>query len=290
VCEGSPAPLMNNCVQSRTIVAWGADPVLTATRLTPTTVRLSVAVDNMSSLASISVTRQESDDPCRQGTTLGNGEQGCRTQVIPGVTGNGATAPINVTVYEHSGGFGSNSSAAPWVIDVPDDTVKAGVEYYYIAHVTWMGPSSQDSGVVTVPTKVFLKAPIGVKGMAAGNKMMIHPAPSPNSGSRAQAAASSPAQAPVSSHAQATVASRAQTVLSPATTLDSAVAAVQQKPGDAQSLYSLGQAYCASRSKNTCVSLMYMGLLQANAAGNTNLAERIRQSLEDQGVVLAGVH
>lgn len=272
VCEGSPVPLMNNCVLSKVIVAWGADPILTATRVNPTTVRLSVAVDNIYSLYSISVTRQGSDDPCRQGTTLGNGEQGCRT---PSIGGNGVpvNAPINVTVYQHAGDWGSNSPAAPWVIDIPDDTVKPGVEYYYIAHVTWIGPWSQDSAVVTAPARTFLESPIRVKSLASENIKPIHPSPTPRSARRGHAV----------------VSSRFQTMVSQNVTLDSAIAAVKQKPGDAESLYSLGQVYCARRSKNTCVSLMYMGLLQANKSGDTALAARIEQSLGQQGVALSGV-
>ncbi len=275
VCEGYPAQVMNNCVQSKPLATWGADPILTATRVNATTVRLSVAVDNFFTLFAMSVTREGSDDPCRQGTTLANGEQGCRTQTI-GPNGVPVNAAIIVTVYQHSGDWGSNSTSAPWVIDIPDDTVKAGVEYYYQAHVTWVGPKEQDSAVETAPAQSLLTKPYPVKILTTNGIKPIKPSGGAKS-------------APVAgrSTSEKTILASPTVVQLSAVNLDSAITNAKKAPGDAQALYSLGQAYCAKRLTSTCVSLMYMGLLQAQKAGNSQLITQISNSLAQQGVNLA---
>ncbi len=58
---------------------------------------------------------------------------------------------------------------------------------------------------------------------------------------------------------------------------------VQQKPHDAQALYSLGKAYCANNERNTGVSYLYMALLLAEQSGNAPLATQIKNSLAEQG-------
>jgi hypothetical protein len=58
---------------------------------------------------------------------------------------------------------------------------------------------------------------------------------------------------------------------------------VQQKPHDAQALYSLGKAYCASNARSTGVSYLYMALLLAQQSGNSPLATQIATSLAQQG-------
>ena len=68
-----------------------------------------------------------------------------------------------------------------------------------------------------------------------------------------------------------------------AANLSAAIKEVQQKPHDAQSLYVLGKAYCASNLKNTGVSYMYMALLLAEQAGNVPLTGQIKTSLAEQG-------
>jgi hypothetical protein len=275
VCEGYPAQVMNNCVQSKPLATWGADPILTATRVNATTVRLSVAVDNFFTLFAMSVTREGSDDPCRQGTTLGNGEQGCRTQTI-GPNGVPVNAATIVTVYQHSGDWGSNSTSAPWVIDIPDDTVKAGVEYYYQAHVTWIGPKEQDSAVETAPAQSLLTKPYPMKILATNGIKPIKP----SGGAKSAPVAGGTA-------AEKTLLAPSTVVRLPSANMDTAITNAKKTPGDAQALYSLGQAYCAKRLTSTCVSLMYMGLLQAQKAGNSQLITQISNSLTQQGVNLA---
>lgn len=159
VCEGGPPNWQNptNCASPagalHSIVTWGADPVLYATRDGANSVKLQIALDQYS-VTSVLVTRQGSDDPCRQGGTLANGLQGCKT-----VGAYGGSPAQTVTVYnwtqssdsQYPPGF-QNSQSAPFVINLPDDTsVKPGVEYYYMAQVTWLSTIGQQSNTVTVP-------------------------------------------------------------------------------------------------------------------------------------------
>jgi hypothetical protein len=155
VCEGGPPQDWgdpNNCsaVAGYTL---DASPVLTATRVNATTVQLQIAVDQYA-VASITVRRDGSDDPSRQGVKLGNGLMGCRT-----VGPNGLPISANwVTVYNWTQVIGSTpnwtwaSKTAPYLIDIPDDTtVKSGIEYYYQVEVSWASGQDEDSEVVTVP-------------------------------------------------------------------------------------------------------------------------------------------
>ena len=167
VCEGGSPNWQNpvNCLSphgvqhgsaNSGIVTWGANPVLSATRAGANSVKLQLALDQYT-VTSVVVTRQGSDDPCRQGGTLGNGLQGCSTVSSNGLGGSPANT---VTVYswnesqasQYPPGF-QNSQSAPFVINLPDDTsVKPGVEYYYVAQVTWLWAVEQDSITVTVPS------------------------------------------------------------------------------------------------------------------------------------------
>ncbi|MBV8170342.1 MAG: hypothetical protein JO219_00230 [Candidatus Eremiobacteraeota bacterium] len=158
VCEGDygqaggSTPLGKNCTLSKPALTGGAVPILTAARVNPTTVSLKIYLDNDPGISSISVTREGSDDPCRQGGTLANGLQGCQTvKMVNGVP----QSPANIiTVYNWTYSAGVNpswtevSKAPGYQITLPNDTtVKPGVEYYYTAHVVPNG----DSVVVTVP-------------------------------------------------------------------------------------------------------------------------------------------
>lgn len=75
-----------------------------------------------------------------------------------------------------------------------------------------------------------------------------------------------------------------------AANVSSAIKEVQQKPHDAQALFALGKAYCASRLKDTGVSYMYMALLVAEQAGNASLTSQIKNSLAEQGVQADGLN
>jgi hypothetical protein len=77
---------------------------------------------------------------------------------------------------------------------------------------------------------------------------------------------------------------RTAQVLPSAANLNAGIKEVQQKPHDAQALYALGKAYCASNLKSTGVSYMYMALQLAEQAGNTPLTAQIKTSLAEQGV------
>lgn len=78
--------------------------------------------------------------------------------------------------------------------------------------------------------------------------------------------------------------------LSPvAANLAAAIKQVQQKPRDAQALYALGKAYCASRLKDTGVSYMYMALILADQSRNASLASQIKTSLAGEGVRAEGL-
>lgn len=185
VCEGPSDGSNVNCAESPVKFTWGADPVLTATRVNASTVQLKIIVDQATDVSAISVTRQGSDDPCRQGQTLGNGLQGCTT-----VGQYGQPVGHTDTVYNWTNGSGPGPSlpkSAPYVINLPDDTtVKAAVEYYYVAHVGWGTGSgtSQDSAVVTVPS--FYGTVSGQQALAGGVKpvKLNGGAPPPPSGSR----------------------------------------------------------------------------------------------------------
>ena len=188
VCEGpSSDGSIVNCAWSVVKFTWGADPVLTATRVNATTVQLKIVVDEIADVSAISVTRQGSDDPCRQGQNLGNGLQGC-----PTVGQYGQPVGHTDTVYNWISGSGSGPSlpkSAPYLINIPDDTtVKPGVEYYYVAHVGWgtgsMPGPQQDSATVTVPTAFGTVE--GQQALAGGIKplKLSGGAPPPPSGSR----------------------------------------------------------------------------------------------------------
>ncbi|HSM85986.1 MAG TPA: fibronectin type III domain-containing protein [Candidatus Limnocylindrales bacterium] len=292
VCEGDPyVTFGNNCVADyKAAVTWGADPILTATRVNATTVQLNIAVDNFFDLYSLSVTRQGSDDPCRQGTSLRNGTQGCRTQSI-GANGVAVNAPNTVTVFDKQaggGGFGSISTSAPWVIQIQDASVKPGVEYYYIAHVTWLGRLEQDSAVVTVPNAFALASPsrVGIAGSGIKPIPLGGPRPAPMerrpSPMERRPAPMGRRPAPVQINPRTSPALRSEGL-----DLESAINNAKARPGDAQALYSLGQSYCANRLRSPCLSLMYMGLLQAQKAGNAQLSTEIRDRLTQEGVNLA---
>ncbi len=330
VCEGGSPNWQNpnNCASPPGVmrgaagygtVTWGADPVLTATRVSATTVKLQIALDQFT-VSSVRVIRQGSDDPCRQGGTLGNGLQGCPTVTT---NPNGVSTPVGqtTTVYNWDENPGSsyppgfqNSNSAPYVINTPDDTtVKPGVEYYYLAQVVWLWSVAQDSDTVTVPSAYATASSQHVLG--GGIKpIKLNGAPIPPSQSQTaarpaiapMASAASPMMtaapitaAPPSQSAPAarlTIAPKsvpASRTLSPvrsaaplpgAANLEAAIKEAQQKPHDAQALYSLGKAYCASRLRDTGVSYMYMALLLAERAGNSALAAQIKGSLAQQGV------
>ena len=342
VCEGG-APnwqFPNNCASPPGVqhggtnygtITWGADPVLSAARVNATSVRLKLALDQYT-VTSIVITRQGSDDPCRQGGTLGNGLQGC-----PTVGPNGGSPAQTVTVYSWTAGPGSqyppgfeNKQTAPFVIDLPDDTaVKPGVEYYYLAHVTWLWSVAQDSNTVTVPNAYSAAtSQQGFAGLTAlkpngspppppqpqssspavamvGRKpptispapsSMMRPAGSSLASAPAQVTATTPMMTPATPMLQSsTGASSGPLLAQPATGFSAARAApitgnlktiinqVQQKPHDAQALYSLGKAYCAGNARNTGVSYLYMALLLAEQSGNAPLAIQIKTTLAEQG-------
>lgn len=202
VCEGGSPNWQNpnNCASPPGvvhdssgfgIVTGGANPVLTATRVSANTVKLKVSLDQYT-ISSITVTRQGSDDPCRQGGTLGNGLQGCTTTKIG--SGGVPVSPANtVTVFDWTSSSGSqyppgwqNTQTAPFVVNLPDDTtVKPGVEYYYLAHVVWLWSVAQDSQTVTAPKNAYASA--SLQQSIAGGSIPIKQnggAPPPQSGSK----------------------------------------------------------------------------------------------------------
>jgi hypothetical protein len=254
VCTGKPDASMDSCAPFPSVTLWGANPVLTAVRSSATTVNLSVAVDNLFTLIALKVTREGGDDPCRQGSRLGNGAQGCKTRTF-GPGGVPQNAPTISTVYQISPGssIGSNSTSPPWVIDIPDDTVTAGVEYYYTAIATWIGPLEQDSQTVTVSTTVPLTR-------YRGKSVIKSSVPSVHAGKLSTGSGS--------------------------VNLQSAQARLNAHPNDAQALYAAGQAYCAHQQREACISTMYLGLLQSRKAGTTSLSNQITKSLQDQGVTV----
>jgi hypothetical protein len=191
VCEGDANPFPSNC-RSTNAFTGGADPILTATRVNSTTVRLQISVDQDMGLASFLVTREGSDDPCRQGGKLGNGLQGCRTATI-GSNGVATNTAQIATVYNWTNGSAGpgwtlSSKSAPYIINIPNDTgVAPGVEYYYQAHVVWGSGQGklweQDSAVATVPS-IYAIAPAhgGLTGGAkpiTGNGAPPAPQPAP---------------------------------------------------------------------------------------------------------------
>ena len=198
ICEGGSPNWQNpvNCASPHGVqhgaanygtVTGGADPVLTATRVNANTVRLKLSLDQYT-ISSITITRQGSDDPCRQGGTLGNGLQGC-----PTTNGLGGSPAQTTTVFDWTSSSGSqyppgwqNTQTAPFVVNLPDDTaVKPGVEYYYIAHVVWEWSVAQDSQTVTAPKNAYASATL--QQTLAGRSIPIKQnggAPPPQSGSK----------------------------------------------------------------------------------------------------------
>ncbi len=262
VCNGSPDASRQSCAHSNSVTTWGANPVLTAVRTSPTTVKLSVAVDNLSTLVALKATRQGSNDPCRSGSTLANDEQGCKTSTY-GPGGVPANVPQITTVYDKGPGssFGASTATAPYVIDLPDDTVTAGVEYYYQAQATWVGPLEQDSQTVTAPTTITLQ------------HLPAHKTFVKNIGRVQPVGLKSGSQQKGSTTAR--------------TAVVAAQAKVKASPNDAQSLYTLGQSYCKAHLQNACISTMYMSLLQSQKAGTTTLTNQIKTSLADQGIAFS---
>ena len=350
VCEGNAPNWINpyNCAGPPVAVSWGADPVLTATRLNGTTMQLRLAIDQ-NTVTSIMVTRQASDDPCRQGQQLGNGLQGCPDNPV-------TLAQSIPTIYKWDfsqqsqvpPGF-DHPQTPPYVINIPNDTVKPGVEYYYQAAVVWAGTVGQNSAIVTVPSfygtlsrqqslaggvtsikqgsgappppsqsgtaAVAVAAPMTravaptasaappaqsvtaarpmMAPMATQTAPMLQPgqpmmSSTPSAAARSLAppsAATSPAVASGSAPTSRMISSAKRVeVLPGAANLASAIKEVQQRPHDAQALYALGKAYCASKLKNAGVSDMYMALQLAEQAHNTALATQIKSSLAAQGV------
>ncbi|MGB8478462.1 MAG: hypothetical protein WCE63_06430 [Acidobacteriaceae bacterium] len=277
VCTGIMDVIYRNCAHSNSVTLGGLDPILTAVRSNATTVGLSVVVDNVTTLAELKITRQDNSGPCGKGTTLGNGTQGCKTTSY--ANGVPINAPVITTIYDSKGPFSGPADSAPYTIAVANDTVTAGVEYYYQAQASWTG-LGQDSQVVTVPAsltlhylpshKTFGTIPHGVKtvGVKSGTPGKVQGKVATTTQTAARTAALTPIRI-------------------------SAVAAAQAKvkanPNDAQSLYALGQSYCAVNLHDACVSTMYMGLLQSQKAGTTALTNQIKASLAAEGVTVNGV-
>jgi hypothetical protein len=189
VCEGDANSSASNCTSlSQGAFTGGADPILTATRVNSTTVRLQISVDQDMGLASLLVTREGSDDPCRQGGKLGNGLQGCRTATI-GSNGVATNTAQIATVYNWTYGTAGpgwtlSSKSAPYIIDIPNDTgVAPGVEYYYQAHVVWGYAQGklwqQDSAVVAVPS-IYGIAPAHGTLTGGAKPLMGNGAPPPS--------------------------------------------------------------------------------------------------------------
>jgi hypothetical protein len=263
VCDGSHDVQMRNCAHSNLVTTWGLNPVMNAVRTSQTTVKLSVAVDNLETLSGLKVTRQDNSGPCGKGTTLGNGSQGCKTTSY-GPNGVPMNAPVITTIYDKGPGstFGASTATAPYVIDIPDDTVTAGVEYYYQAHATWNGSLEQDSQTMTVPVGITLHYLPQHKSLT---KSLVGVQPVGIKGGTQQKASTS----------------------AMAATVSSAQAKVKANPNDAQSLYTLGQSYCKENLKDACVSTMYMGFLQSQKAGTTTLSNQIKVSLAAEGVAIS---
>lgn len=204
VCEGAPPNWQSpvNCASppgvrqgaaGYGVVTHGADPILTATRVNATTVKLKISLDQFT-VSSVTVIRQGSDDPCRQGGTLGNGMQGCSTTKI-GPNGVGVSPAQTVTVYswtessasQYPPGF-QNSQSAPFVINLPDDiTVKPGVTYYYQAQVVWLWSVGQDSSTVTV-LSLYATVPSQLNVGGGPKPIKLNGGPPPQSQSNAATA------------------------------------------------------------------------------------------------------
>ncbi len=203
VCEVGPPNWQNpyDCNMPRELaVSWGADPVLSATRINSTTIRLRLNLDQ-NTISSVMVTRQGSDDPCRQGQTLGNGLQGCPSN--PQVLAQNTPVIYNWTATPQNSvapGF-DHPLTPPFVIDIPDDaTVHPGAEYWYQTSVVWLGTLEQDAATVNVPS-FYATAKAGLLGGGTQPIKLNGNAPPPPSGSSAAAAPSIRTATPTSSSA-----------------------------------------------------------------------------------------
>jgi hypothetical protein len=147
VCEGMgyvysfPQP---NCAKSGPVTLGGLDPVLSVAASGANAATITVAVDNPKNLTAIDVVRQESDDPARQGTTLGNGLQGCRlSSPVPGQSIHCTNTPVLHLDIPKS----TTVSGASFVVGT-DQNLTPGIVYYYTATATWFGSLQQTSQVV----------------------------------------------------------------------------------------------------------------------------------------------
>jgi hypothetical protein len=266
VCDGSRDVQMRNCALSTPVSTWGANPIMTATRSSPTTVKLSVAVDNLTTLSGLRITRQDNRNPCAQGATLANGEQGCKTKSYSS-NGIPINAPIITTIYDKARpgtDFGANGQGAPYVIELPDDAVTAGVEYYYQAEASW--GVVQDSQVATVPAGFkYLPQHRIVKNFPAGVKP-VGVQPVGGTGGKGKP--------------------RTGAIIATGAALSAAHVKVKANPTDAKSLFALGQSYCKQNLRDVCVSTLYLGFLQSEKSGTAALTTQIKASLAAQGVAI----
>jgi hypothetical protein len=161
VCIGTPDQVQalqyNTCVKSpRPFMDSGADPVLAATRLSATTVKLTLTLDNALYLqvSPFTITRSVMDTSCGQGTTLANGLQGCPTRVM-GPNGMGRPVNIKSSVTLDLGSLSMSAPPigyGPWSVTYVDNTVTPNETYGYEAQVMWAGQMGGSSELEIVPS------------------------------------------------------------------------------------------------------------------------------------------
>lgn len=301
VCEGLAFVFSQrtNCVKTAFENLSGLDPVLVVTPTTAGSVALGVSVDSSEYLTSFQVTRQESDDPTRQGTTLANGEQGCRTTgSIPGVPSSFTQCgSLTKVVYQSPDPLHPNQTPVPLYLDAGTDAgLKSGVQYFYQVTATWFGNMGQTSSVVsyTVPpifqrvppqriatgVRVPTLVPIGTVGKKSGTgNAILKSTAARQVGGGVAVSKVQPSEK---------IASKPGEVLSPVARekMPIAIAGQSTNADSAQTVMQRGQAYCNQGLKAACINVLYMALLRARQENNSPLAAEAEQQLTALGVQL----
>jgi len=256
-----------NCAESNAVNIGGLDPVLRVTAQSTTSAKLEVTVDNPAHLTSIDVTRQESDDPARQGTTLGNGLKGC---LLPSPVAGAVLTCTNSSVIHFV--VPANSHSGTFAVG-EDSNLKPGVTYYYTASANWFGTMQQSSQVVSFTDTYIISIP-PVRGrslapVAGASKLQPSIA-----GQRV------PSQAPIKTNAalkadEAAIPAR-MTVVHPYRPL----------PGSAADLLGRSQGFCAAGMDDVCANALQMAYSRALMTNDDATVTAVKNALAAQGRTL----
>jgi hypothetical protein len=279
VCEGigyifMPVQMQTNCAVSNTVEVAGLDPVLAVTSAGVNSANLTVIVDNPINLTAIDVTRQESDDPARQGGTLGNGLQGCLLpSPVPGATPRCVNSQVLHLSVSHATPDATGSLVKTFQLG-PDTGLKPGVSYYYTATATWFGSLQQSSEVVTFKDSLGL---VALHGQSVAKQSpyigKLQPSGAGKDGATGVTAANS-------AKTSATVA-RQSTLVAPVAVLATHLA--RPVAGSSSDLLSRANFYCATNRPAVCANVLFMTLIRAQQTGDAATSKTATQELQARG-------